>query len=512
MRKRKRDWPQIVYRYAATVTGAVPEQAWAQVRTQRDLWNDLCVLSALAAGEAKAEPANRKATWATWGEHATELVERSGLNWEAGPDVLDRFRTAMKGIGKDGKGPPRQHWRIDRVRLIHRYTGGGAMLPQIFAAKAKRLSLWIAGDGRVLDGHFGLDGEGDPIRFRAVYHRPLPEGAIVKRAAWCGELDVFGWHWSLHLTLEMPPAMLQTHAGPIAGMDLGWRVRGGDYLRIGVLIDEYGETMELRLPFDGSNGSTRKAGIPSDWRDVDRYAEQCAAGLERCKADLAASLEREQPGLVSTNRLRLMRDRGLRRLAPDLLDVAPESARIIETWDVADVKLRRRQAGLRTRLLRQRRYNYRLLAAWLCRRYSALAIEADMSLADLAMDSGGVPAIKAAQRYRQMAALSEFRMALTQAAAKTGTVIAGEAMDTTRLCAECSEMAEGGPALVLRCPRGHEWDQDANAARNLLAQIAEARGVDVEPETLRRSRRERGPQSLDVPQQLRAVAVQCALD
>lgn len=509
-RERKRTWPQRVYRYCFQPR-CIPERLWAVAKIQQRLWNELCTLSALAAGQAKADPTQKRLHWWCWEHNARALVVRSGLNWELGPDVLDRFRTALKGIGKNDKGPPRPHYRLERVRLMHRYTGGGVPFTALQSARVWRARIELSRPGH---GHqpavFGVDRE-TPIEGTIVYHRPIPDAAIVKQVALCGELrGPFGWQWTMNVTVEEPPPAAVSQPDMIsyrAGLDLGWRVMG-DYLRIGVLVDSCGEEVELRLPFDGSNRDTRRAGIASDWRDLRRQDADMDGLLEQTKTAILPRLT--TAGLtMPVMAWQRLRDRGLRRILA--AEGTPAEVReILAWWRARHTFLWRRRAGLQYRLIAQRRDRYRVLAQWLCRRYSTIALECDMMLKDLAEgDCAGEPALKAAQRYRVIASLSELRLYIQQAAARTGTTVIGTAANTTRICAECNKTIESGPRRVLTCVNGHAVDQDANAGRNLLSQTnsdnRQVRG-------LRKKGPRRDAKRLGIPAILKAVAVPCSLE
>lgn len=69
----------------------------------------------------------------------------------------------------------------------------------------------------------------------------------------------------------------------------------------------------------------------------------------------------------------------------------------------------------------------------------------------------------------RFANLSFLRRALIEAAVKTQTEITKiPARNTTVACHTCGEIVENTGALLLSCSRGHQWDQDANAGKNLL--------------------------------------------
>src|SRR5574340_911329 len=182
MRPRLRDWPQRAYRYHAE-PDSLPPAMWETARRMQALRNQLCILSAITAGQAKAEPKLKRLHWWCFDFNARQLIAASGLNWECGPAVLERFKTAMKGIGKNGKGPPRQHWRLERIAIPHRFSGGGIPWADMRERAATQLAqqrppgFALDAAARPDHGHqpfvFGL-GQDNVIRGHVVYHRAIP--------------------------------------------------------------------------------------------------------------------------------------------------------------------------------------------------------------------------------------------------------------------------------------------------------------------------------------------------
>ena len=591
MRKRTRTWPQTVRAYDLQHV-EIPEALWAIAKQQRDLWNQLCQLGALTAGCAQADPPAKRLYWWAFEWASRELVKRSGLDWENGPDVLDRYKTAMKDIGKNGKGPPRLHYGLDRVRIIHRYTGGGLPGVGLFGAKSRRCRISPHeehGEAQQFrhDRWQCFFGVGNATA-RGMIHESrrrelFPPDSIVKRVALTGRMvRPFGWKWQLQVTVEYPGEVTQRRTLPSCGLDLGWRKIDDTYLRIGVIVDSEGRTFELRLPLDMANRDRRRAGQWSKWEDVERYQQLRDLALEECKAKL-----REAGLPIAPERLRLMRNHGLLRLRavldwPSALDMPAQaeamrllgsqgksgqgasdepmqvqpparssdnptkgnhqvggsldqpakvelpdhrsslddqckagSRAALDSWRDEDAKYSRRQTALREWLIRSRRYRYRVLAKWIAETYGTVAMETDMRLDDLQRAIDDDPeGVKVARRQRTWAAVGELRMYIQQACAKTGTVVTGRTAGTTIECSVCGEVTAINGAITAVCPQGHGWDIDANAGRNLLAQIQsvgesdgsmnESVGIPAEvphPE-----------QPSIFPAQISAVAVMCSLE
>ncbi len=85
---------------------------------------------------------------------------------------------------------------------------------------------------------------------------------------------------------------------------------------------------------------------------------------------------------------------------------------------------------------------------------------------------------------------------LRSAAARAGCQIVGAAaIHTTVTSYECGAKVEQSAAVTLYCPDGHEWDQDKNAACNMLSLIDKTFG---QPHQLRKPDTAVGWQKLEV--------------
>lgn len=490
MRKRKRDWPIIVYKYRA-YPASIPQSVWDTAKLQRELWNRLVALADRYSEWARLL-GDKKAAWVGFDEAAQALVKESGLDWVNGPQVLDRLRVTFRN-----RRFPRSHGALDRVSLSHRFTGGGIALVNIIdSTRAKRFALQSSPSWQLprrahspgqrhWRGRFQIGTE--TIDFALALNRALPEGSILKRVQWLGKRAGSKWFWYLALTLETPPVeKLANQSQLTAGLDLGWRafVDGtpNDYLRVGMLVDSEGRMIELRLPLalrDGPQGERRSLGY---FAELQSLADDCL----NCGRELAGD--------------RRLGVRGLRQLVADGHEHADGISAALSAYDL----LRKRLSEQRFHALQRRRWWYQNLAQWLCRRYAVIALEADMKLPALHAKSDD-PALRAAAAYRNYAAVGELRKYLTLAAVKWGTRIEGETANTTSICWQCGGKIEVGAVLELICDNGHRRDQDGNAARNLFSQLTGDFGQTHE---LRNVVGGRGWKRLVVPETLRAVAVE----
>jgi Putative transposase DNA-binding domain len=546
MRKRKRDWQQRVYKYWARPTGSLPQACWDQARAQQRLWNTLVSLradtkeglnaraDAMRAWCPQPGPllaADKKDSWARFEAAAKQAVVDSGLNWEAGPGVYDQFKAACP-TKKNPRGEPQLQTRLEKLTLLHRFTGGGAPVAQLESARAQRFRLgqtpafaWENNSRpnkqrRFTRGWWGLEEDG--FAFDILLHRALPPDGIVKRVVWAGRLHrVFGWQWAVCITVEEPPSVYVREADVTqgrsrAGLDLGWRVGGeGAWLRIGMVTDSVGRTLELRLPLQWTESRERRHQarfrahgeryIPHrTWRDVAELDAMIGDAVQDCKDQIARIVKRLPPGFVQ------MRQRGLFQLLEHSDDLSEDPATrdaltdLLTRWRERNRQLRTWKIVATDKAMAQRRMIYRRLAHWLTTQYQTITWEGDLSLKEMAeAELPDDPALSASMRYRQTASLSELRRYLQESALKQGCeLIAAPAKNTTATCWECGAAIVVTAARVLECANQHRTDCDYNAAKNLLAfSHASPNGKERQ-----------GAPRLVVPDFLRTVAVPCTAE
>jgi len=324
----------------------------------------------------------------------------------------------------------------------------------------------------------GSDDDRGPVwaRWPLVLHRPLPEGGVLKWAHVSLRRIGPREEWSLLCTVEsedrrpLPPL----EAGAVA-VDLGWRQMDDGSVRVAYWLGQDGQEGELRLS-------------PRDLSGLSKADEVRAV---RDRAFDAA--RRELREWLATNPGRpwlrtrcewIDRWKAPGRLAATVVQWRADGFRFegdkeifvkLEAWRKQDKHLWCWETSQRTGALRARKDLYRRFACDLARRYRTLVIE-DFDMREVSRRPAADEAAgnAAARSMRQRAAPSEARLALVHA---FRDVSKQDPADTTHDCHSCGsrEQFDQAAELVHRCGAcGTEWDQDRNAAINLMRRASDA--------------------------------------
>lgn len=489
----REDWSQRGYKFWVK-PGTIPDWVWSTAREMQTTWNMLVDLRQETFDKTKdKEKAEKKPYWDQFWIDAEKVIKQSNLNWEAKGEMADRFKTAHSKAIKEKAMLSKQRG-LRRILIPHRYTQGGLPLKNLFENSGYRCKITLpdleayAGKSRahfrqrLTIGSFGMDKQ-NVLPFKIMLHRRIHPDAFVKKVAWVGDFDRRRpdgrqWEWSLVVTAEEPPPEIVRHDTKMAAIDLGWRVMGeGAYIRIGMIADTDGNMIELRLPL-AYRQKWRKR-LPPDWmttyNDLIRLSERAGHAVENCKETLKGQLDTVPAGFAN------MRNNGLRRLKEEL-DPDSDAYKTIDTWQAIDKKIWCVYQGL-DRKLRQRRTSwYRKLASWLTKHYRVIAWEGDLSLKEMSEATKGNVILKNAAHYRVWAGLYDLRRFLKEATAKNlTTLLDRKSAFTTIPCSSCGELMGASGSLIIECQHcGTRWDQDENAARNLLSSIGQLDPIPIE--------------------------------
>lgn len=319
------------------------------------------------------------------------------------------------------------------------------------------------------------------------YSRPLPEGAKVQ---WCWIRRErvgrqYRWRVQFVLSAESREPFLDSDLADVGavGIDIGWRRFDGEGLRVAVWAGSDGKEGELRLPEWWIREMETVERIQSH---RDRIFNRCTSWLYRIRKRLPGPLRDEVSHAYA------WRDKKrLRALCwcweavgtgwPEGVYGPPDIA-VLRSWKAREDHLEAYERNLHDQLQASRKHLYRVWVARLAERYAEAYIE-DFDLRTfhrrLPPEYGGTFERDAAREYIRHAALYSWREAVKSRFRETVEV---PAANTTLQCHACCvvEDEHGWPdderqRLHHKCSHcGCVWDQDINAARNLLGLSGQA--------------------------------------
>lgn len=402
--------------------------------------------------------------------------QNSGCYWGNYNAVINSYDTARQKVLKDG-GELRFR-RFDGSGRIVNQIQGGVSVAGLFDSERSQVSMRPASaaawpkprlhpHAHILTAAiYTRERQPRHVSWPLILDRPFPDGAVIK------EVHITRRRrgprrddWSVSFSLAVPEPEM-THDGQACGIDIGWR-RRNDGIRVATIVNQAGEREFVTCP----------ERIVSGFRHVDDLKAQ----RDQRVNDIVKTL-RQLPWAQAPTVLRdaAVPIRTLPRVSARLL------VRLVALWcempwerptldRLRDVLARdladwRESAGLSLRLTRARRDHYRCEAKRIADRYGLIGLE-KLSIATMSAAEDN-PTPEPSRFYRRVAAPGDFIAALRWAAKKAGARVHEHGGKSTWICAECgAEHAPADPAaLIVTCPHcSAAWDQDVNAARNLLA-------------------------------------------
>lgn len=435
--------------------------------------------------QAKAD-AYKTATDASYEAIRRERA-RCGTFWGTYLQIEDAAQRAARTtpIAED---PRFRHWEGEGLLAVQ--IQGGMSPEELTSGEDSRARIVGEGKRRQLWLRIGSEGRA-PIWavWPFAYHRDLPVGTKVKWVRVVARRVASHTKWSVQFLIDGEDGAfaLQAPTKGAVAVDVGWR-KIGDEMRVATWADDSGATGELRLP----------AGLLERWRKVEdlegirkQSFNQALARLvddRRTQGDEWPEWLREATTHAfqwqASERLANLAIRGRKALeSGEIAREAPAGVTIVllEAWRKQDKHLWEWEAHQRANVLRARREIYRLFARQLAEYRKVVFEKLDLRKFAEAPESRGEekrqqPEIAASRPRRFKAGLSELLACAADAVTRAG----GEwvelvSVDTTRTCADCghAEKFDAAKAIHHVCPKcGVVWDQDANAARNLLARAA----------------------------------------
>ncbi len=390
-----------------------------------------------------------------------------------------------------GSGPPPRFKSFPGEGYVSSQIAGGMTVDELLAGEDKRLSMRLVGQkgrNRLAEVTLSLGGKGRLV-MPALYHRDIPASAVIKFAHVHAKRVGTTMRWEVRFAIESDEGFGGTpraKSGAV-GIDLGWRLLPCGSVRVAYAVGDDGEEFELLIPEGGP-------GLPGHARW--RHADQIRGTHDRCfdaqRDRLCAWLRSPEcpaPDWLRERLSHLHQWRSARKLAAVLRPRWRDGVRE-PGWadarfegDEAEFEALREWSTRRhahyTDWEAHQRQNVRnwrddLVRKWaygLARKYRTAYLEDTnwSTWARLPRVESGDYVVERARYLNRVAAPGRARQLIREGFAASALVPAAH---TTAVCNACGMPDRFDAAARIRhtCPEcGAEWDQDANAARNILA-------------------------------------------
>lgn len=287
-----------------------------------------------------------------------------------------------------------------------------------------------------------------------LWHRPLPSGAIIKKAQLLCRRSVAKTQWELHLSLEFPPCAHSTPPKPTAcAVDYGWRITPNG-MRVAYWV--------------GSDGREGELLLDNEWLNKQRYLSLLRQEIQKESQFYAEAIQKQ--GLLNEKQvahptkslLRLRRRKGL----------SAEISAILDAWWQSNSRKIREVDGLSQRLSNRRANLYQRAARDLAMHYKTVITE-KIALGKLKKLQGETAprAIQLAQDWACISLLEHWIEVQCETLERVWTKQL--AMDTTIKCHICGHInTQSTKPQIITCEScAQTWDQDKNACLNFLKSV-----------------------------------------
>jgi hypothetical protein len=317
-----------------------------------------------------------------------------------------------------------------------------------------------------------------------VMHRPLPADARIMSAQVHVRRIATREEWHVTISIRTAAERVAADRTGAVAINLGWR-RVPDGLRVASWVGEdggAGEVVVSNATLDRLHHAESIRSLRDELFDLARpWAAMVIASVDapewlRVATSTLAAWKSPERLTALTHRWSQNRFAG---------DAAAFAA--LDAWRRRNRHLWQYEAGARISALRHRKDAYRNAAARLAARYTTL-VHDGVDLAALKT----CPMVEAegkdnprARSNMHAASPGEFRLAAVSAF--RGDVATVTAIDVTHTCHECDRVEAFDASIKIwhRCECGALWDQDENAARNLLSRWRERPSGDADAGTAR---------------------------
>jgi len=308
------------------------------------------------------------------------------------------------------------------------------------------------------------------IELPMVMHRPLPPESEIRSASIVRERVGRKYRYKAIITATTPD-VLKAHGRGVMAIDLGWR-KVKDGLRVAFWADDNDNSGSLVLPH----------GVLYEFNKLDDLKSIRDTHHNEAKTELVEWLAgNAMPEWMAEDTATLSQWRSparmvslVRKWSDNRFEGDADIFNVMWAWRGRELHLYDWETNLRDQVIKRRQHIYRNFAARAIERCDTIVVE-DMDLRGLARKaspesgtSGSLPT----DRQRVMASVSELRLALENACRQAGVdYIKEKSAFSTLECCECgfTERYDAAVQIWHTCPKCHAlWDQDENAARNLL--------------------------------------------
>ena len=452
-----------------------------------------------------------------------KAVHEAGLYWCNYDDVLNSYKVA-----KQKKTPLRFHgWRGEGKVSVRYQTG--MPVKEVFGTDT-RLQIRKADPDEIRRGfrdpkgrwyivslRVGSREKANPVwlKLPVVLHRPMPEDGSIRSAAVMRNIVGGQARYRLVITVndgkEMPS---KPETERICAVDVGWR-RVPEGLRVAYWVDHAGMSGsvvidEREMLHEFEKCRDLQSIIDKRFEDIKKYItlqkpawrfpQTQASPESQTPAPQSQDLPDTVPATAPAPAVMGLLPAPDLRPPPDLPALGEELATIgqwrspgrlvrwirsttalgwrneeLDAWLKKQRHLYEWVSNLRDQVGRRRRELYRVFASRLARDYETVILE-EFDLRNIAEKPEAEEATRVyATRARFIASISELRLAVTNTCQREGTkVVKVDAMYTTRDCNACGAKLEweSATSVIHRCEKCNKvWDQDHNAALNLLAKF-----------------------------------------
>lgn len=421
----------------------------------------------------------------------TSIVKSSGCIWSNHELIYNAFDVARKKARKENT-MLRFKPFLGEGRWGYRVSGGFKFSDVQSGSKA----LYIASPESAQARHFSrkvllpfkmrvcdFNNEKLYASFDLVYHRPIPDNALIKSVVVKREAQGDRFKYFALFTLTIPDEIYLHQNEDTVGIDVGFAVvpKG---LRVATTWDGK-DSIELVIPNKTIDAIHYCEKITADIQDATNFVmpkvqKLCIDWLESIPEEhfmhkrikyIANRNLAEKP--ISHHVLRKLYV-SLHSLSVNDTDsaIVPEELLIVLTdWYSQYIRLFRESTNLKAKLLRNRDMLYKIWSAGIASKYGRVAIE-KLNLKDIAEVKDKDEVLGATIRAnRVIASLYSLTLALKDACAKRNSNLAQlDAAYTTSRCSTCGTNNNVGSDRIFACSGcGEVHDQDVNAAKNLYA-------------------------------------------